>query len=271
MSERVSERVTEIGGDDAIELHGVSVTYRLHRIRSLKEFTVRTVVRSRDDSRVYALRDVTLRIRRGESVGIIGDNGAGKSTLLRVAAGIITPSAGVSVSRGTMAPLLELGTGFESELSGRENIFFNGALLGRTRAQMAAHVDEIIAFSGLERFIDVPLRTYSTGMVARLAFSIATAVDADTILLDEILAVGDATFRERCDERIQRFVDAGSTVIVVSHELDSIRRLCARTVWLSQGGIVDDGPTDEVIDRYEEARHVREGSRRPHPAPQRHS
>jgi ABC-2 type transport system ATP-binding protein len=235
----------------AIELHDVSVTYRLHRIRSLKEFTVRTVRRRRDDSRVYALRGVTLHIERGESVGIIGDNGAGKSTLLRVAAGIISPSAGMSVSRGSVAPLLELGTGFEAELSGRENIFFNGALLGRTHAQMQAHLDDIIAFSGLERFIDAPLRTYSTGMAARLAFSIATAVDAETILLDEILAVGDASFRERCDERIQRFVTSGSTVVVVSHELAVIRHLCKRTVWLSQGAIVADGPSDEVIDRYE--------------------
>lgn len=234
-----------------IELQGVSVTYRLHRIRSLKEFTLRTVRRKLDDSRVAALRDVTLHIRRGESVGIIGNNGAGKSTLLRVAAGIITPSAGVAISRGTSAPLLELGTGFESELSGRENIFFNGALLGRTHEQMEAHLDEIIAFSDLERFIDVPLRTYSTGMVARLAFSIATAVDAETILLDEILSVGDAAFRERCDERIQRFVNAGSTVVVVSHELAVLRRLCARTIWLANGAIVADGPSDEIIDRYE--------------------
>jgi len=240
--------------DDAIELHRVSVTYRMHRIRSLKEFTVRTVVRNRDDSRVYALRDVSLRIARGESVGIIGDNGAGKSTLLRVAAGIITPTAGMAVSRGTMAPLLELGTGFETELSGRENIFFNGALLGRSHEQMEAHLEEIIAFSGLERFIDTPLRTYSTGMVARLAFSIATAVDADTILLDEILAVGDASFRARCDERIQRFLTAGSTVLVVSHELPVIRHLCARTIWLSQGAIVGDGASDEIIDRYERER-----------------
>lgn len=236
---------------NVIELHGVSVTYRMHRIRSLKEFTLHKVRRRSDDSRVVALRDVTLNIRRGESVGIIGNNGAGKSTLLRVAAGIITPTAGMAVSRGTTAPLLELGTGFESELSGRENIFFNGALLGRTHAQMQAHLDEIIAFSGLERFIDAPLRTYSTGMAARLAFSIATAVDAETILLDEILAVGDAAFRERCDQRIQRFVRSGSTVVVVSHELAVLRRLCKRTVWLSQGAIIADGPSDEILDRYE--------------------
>jgi ABC-2 type transport system ATP-binding protein len=240
--------------DAAIELQNVSVDYRLHRIRSLKEFTVHKVARKLDDSRVHALRDVTLAIAPGESVGIIGSNGAGKSTLLRVAAGIITPSRGVTISRGTMAPLLELGTGFEAELSGRENIFFNGALLGRSHAQMQAHLDEIIAFSGLERFLDAPLRTYSTGMVARLAFSIATAVDAETILLDEILAVGDASFRERCDERIQRFVNGGSTVIVVSHELATIRRLCTRTVWMAEGAVLADGRTDAIVDRYEHER-----------------
>jgi ABC-2 type transport system ATP-binding protein len=237
---------------DAIELRGVSVSYRIHRVRSLKEFAIRLIkAPAHEVKRVYALRDVSLRIAAGESVGIIGGNGAGKSTLLRVAAGIVTPTAGETISRGTMAPLLELGTGFETEFSGRENIFFNGALLGRTKLQMQAHEEEIIAFSGLERFIDSPLRTYSTGMVARLAFSIATAVDAETILLDEILAVGDATFRERCDERIQRFVTGGATVVLVSHELDVIRRLCKRTLWLSQGSVIADGPSDEIINRYE--------------------
>lgn len=236
---------------DAIELRGVSVSYRIHRVRSIKEFAIRLVKATHEVQRVYALRDVSLRIAAGESVGVIGGNGAGKSTFLRVAAGIVTPTAGETISRGTMAPLLELGTGFESELSGRENIFFNGALLGRSKRQMQAHEEEIIAFSGLERFIDSPLRTYSTGMVARLAFSIATAVDAETILLDEILAVGDAAFRERCNERIQRFVNGGATVVVVSHELDVIRRLCKRTIWLSQGSVIADGPSDEIIDRYE--------------------
>jgi len=242
---------------NAIELHAVSVTYRLHRIRSLKEFALRTVHRQRDDSRVFALRDISLEIARGESVGIIGNNGAGKSTLLRVAAQIITPTSGMSVSRGSIAPLLELGTGFEQELSGRENIFFNGALLGRSRAQMEENMDDIVSFSGLDRFLDAPLRTYSTGMVARLAFSIATAVDAETILLDEILAVGDASFRDRCDERIQRFVRAGSTIVVVSHELATIQRLCARTIRLSQGTVVDDGPTERVLEQYERDQHAR--------------
>ena len=232
---------------NAIELQNVSVRYRREKIRSLKELVVRG---RRDASYFYSLRDVTLNVRSGESVSIIGANGAGKSTLLRVAAGIVTPSEGVAIARGNVVPLLELGTGFEAELSGRENIHFNGALLGRSRAWMRAQLDAIIAFSGLEPFIDAPLRTYSTGMVARLAFAIATAVDAETILLDEILAVGDAAFRERCEERIRTFLREGRTIVLVSHETEEVVKLCRRTVWLANGAIVDDGPSAEVVARY---------------------
>ena len=238
----------------ALELQGVSVRYRTEKIRSVKELIVRGIGRRPAVPDFYSLKNVNLNVHSGESVGIIGANGAGKSTLLRVAAGIVTPSEGVAIGRGNIVPLLELGTGFESELSGRENIHFNGALLGRSRAQMRAQVDAIIAFSGLEPFIDAPLRTYSTGMVARLAFSIATAVDAETILLDEILAVGDATFRARCEERIQSFVRDGRTVVVVSHETSEVLKLCRRTVRLSHGEIIDDGPSEEVIARYEDQR-----------------
>ena len=240
---------------NVIELQGVSVRYRTERIRSLKEAVVRGL-RPRA-AFFYSLRDVTLAIGAGESVGIIGANGAGKSTLLRVAAGIIQPSEGVAIGRGSIVPLMELGTGFEAELSGRENIQFNGALLGRSRAQMRSQMDAIIAFSGLEQFVDAPLRTYSTGMVARLAFSIATAVDAETILLDEILAVGDAAFRERCDERIQTFVREGRTVVLVSHETEAVMKLCRRTLWLSHGGIVGDGPSEDVVRDYERQRGAR--------------
>lgn len=238
---------------DAIELENISVRYRTEKIRSLKELVVRGLSR-RATPYFYSLRDVTFRVRSGESVGIIGANGAGKSTLLRVAAGIVTPSAGVAIARGNIVPLLELGTGFEAELSGRENIHFNGALLGRSRASMRAKLDDIVAFSGLEPFIDAPLRTYSTGMVARLAFAIATAVDAETILLDEILSVGDATFRARCEERIQSFVREGRTIVLVSHETEEVRKLCTRTVWLARGEIVVDGPSHEVVARYEAQR-----------------
>ncbi len=236
----------------AIELKGVSVRYRSEKVRSLKELVVRGLRPSRPF--FYSLRNVTLAIANGESVGIIGSNGAGKSTLLRVAAGIIQPSEGVAIGRGSIVPLMELGTGFEAELSGRENILFNGALLGRTRAQMRAQMDAIIEFSGIEQFVDAPIRTYSTGMVARLAFSIATAVDAETILLDEILAVGDAAFRERCDERIRKFVREGRTVVLVSHDTDAVMTLCRRTLWLSHGEIVGDGRSEDVIRDYESHR-----------------
>jgi len=235
---------------NVIELQGVSVRYREKRIRSLKEAVIRSMRAHAKSGFFYSLRDVTLAIHQGEAVGIIGPNGAGKSTLLRVAAGIIAPSEGVAISRGTIAPVMELGTGFEAELSGRENIFFNGALLGCTRAYMRSRVDEIIAFSGLEPFIDAPLRTYSTGMVARLAFAVATTIDAETVLLDEILAVGDAAFRRQCNVRIERFVTNGATVVLVTHDLEAIESLCSRAIWLSEGRVVADGPPAEVISRY---------------------
>jgi len=235
---------------NVIELQDVSVRYREKKIRSLKEAVVHGFTEHRRAGYFYSLHEVSLAIQHGEAVGIIGPNGAGKSTLLRVAAGIIAPSIGVAISRGAVAPVMELGTGFEAELSGRENIFFNGALLGFSRAYMRSRVDDIIAFSGIEAFIDAPLRTYSTGMTARLAFAVATAIEAETILLDEILAVGDAAFRSQCSARVDRFVGNGATVVVVSHELEPLESLCTRAIWLSEGRVVADGPVREVIARY---------------------
>ena len=235
---------------NVVELQSVSVRYREKKIRSLKEAVVRGFDVHRHAGFFYALRDLSVTIHEGEAVGIVGPNGAGKSTLLRVAAGIIPPSAGVAISRGSVAPVLELGTGFEAELSGRENIFFNGALLGFSRAYMRSRVDDIINFSGIEPFIDAPLRTYSNGMVARLAFAVATTVDAETILLDEVLAVGDAAFRRQCNERIARFVGSGATVVIVSHDLEALETLCSRVLWIAHGGLVDDGSPRDVIGRY---------------------
>jgi ABC-type polysaccharide/polyol phosphate transport system ATPase subunit len=235
---------------NVIDLQGVSVRYREKKIRSLKEAVIRQLHAHPRPRDFYSLHDVTLAIHHGEAVGIIGPNGAGKSTLLRVAAGIIAPSDGVAVSRGRVAPVMELGTGFEAELSGRENIFFNGALLGCSRKYIRARLDEIITFSGLESVIDAPLRTYSTGMVARLAFAVATSIDAETVLLDEILAVGDAAFRRQCDARIRRFVHSGAAVVLVSHELDAIDSMCSRTIWVAEGRVVDDGATAGVLERY---------------------
>ncbi|HEV7919340.1 MAG TPA: ABC transporter ATP-binding protein [Thermoanaerobaculia bacterium] len=235
---------------NVLELQAVSVRYRERKIRSLKEAVIRGMKGHPHAAWFYSLREVSLTVGQGQSVGVVGANGAGKSTLLRVAAGITSPSAGVAITRGTIAPVMELGTGFEAELSGRENIFFNGALLGRSRRDMRARIDEIISLSGLEDFIDAPLRTYSTGMVARLAFAVATTIDAETILLDEILAVGDASFQRQCNERIERFVHNGATVVLVSHDLDAIQRLCSRSVWIADGRLVADGETEDVLARY---------------------
>ncbi|MEO8381284.1 MAG: ABC transporter ATP-binding protein [Acidobacteriota bacterium] len=238
-----------------IEVHDVSVRYPAQRIPSLKEWVVRA--RAARPKTAEALRDVSLTIDGGEAFGIIGGNGAGKSTLLRVMAGIIPPSTGEVITRGALAPIIELGTGFEGELSGRENIFFNGSLLGRSRAFMRRCEDEIIAFSGISKHIDGPLRTFSTGMVARLAFAIATTIDADIVLLDEVLAVGDASFREKCEERINSFHARGATIVLVSHDLSAVRDLCTRAAWVEGGRIRALGNVTDVIAEYEAAVHHR--------------
>lgn len=231
-----------------VELRNVGVRYPAQRIPTLKEWIVRS--RAARPAAVDALRDITLSVEAGEAFGIIGSNGAGKSTLLRVVGGIIPPDRGEVVTRGTLAPIIELGTGFDGELSGRENVFFNGSLLGRSRAFMKRCEDEILDFSGLAPHIDAPLRTYSTGMVARLAFAIATTIEAEIVLLDEVLAVGDAAFREKCAERIRGFHSGGATIVLVSHELQSVRDLCSRAAWLEKGELRAIGPAEEVIAAY---------------------
>lgn len=246
---------------NVIELREVTVRFRRRKIRNLKDALVHGFSFERKADYVYSLRDVSVTVRDGESVGVIGSNGAGKSTLLRVAANIIPPSTGMAVTRGKIAPVIALGTGFEAEMSGRENIFFNGALLGLSRAYMRSRADEIIAFSGIEEFIDAPLRTYSTGMVARLAFAVATSIEAATVLLDELLSVGDAEFRKRCDERIGQFVRNGTTMVVVSHDLEEVRKICQRVVWLADGRVAGDGSAAEVIAEYERAVAARKSAR----------
>jgi len=240
-----------------VELDNVSVRYPAQRIPSLKEWVVRA--RATWPAAVDALRGVTLSVAAGEAFGIIGGNGAGKSTLLRVIAGIIPPSRGEVVTRGVLAPIIELGTGFDGELSGRENVFFNGSLLGRSRAFMTRCEEEIIDFSGLAPHIDAPLRTYSTGMVARLAFAIATTIDAEIVLLDEVLAVGDASFREKCSERIKGFHSNGATIVFVSHDLDSVRDLCSRAAWVEKGEVRTIGTAEDVIAAYEGRAEGRKG------------
>ncbi|MCU0292648.1 MAG: ABC transporter ATP-binding protein [Thermoanaerobaculaceae bacterium] len=236
----------------AIGLHDVAVRFRVprRRIPTLKEWAIRRLTSGLAYEDFRGLDGVSLEVARGRSLGVIGANGAGKSTMLRVIAGILTPTAGEVVVRGRVAPIIELGTGFDQELSGRENVFFNGALLGRSRNEMRDRFDSIVDFAEIRDFIDAPLRTYSTGMAARLAFAVATTVDADVLLLDEILAVGDGAFTTKCRQRIESFRQAGVTILFVSHSLDAVCWLCDDALWLRDGKVAALGPAEQVAEEY---------------------
>ena len=199
----------------------------------------------------WALRDVSFEVKKGEVLGIIGHNGAGKSTLLKVISGILKPTNGSVQVNGTVVPMLELGSGFDFDLTGRENVFLNGAILGYSEQFLKDKYDEIVAFSELGQFIDVPLRNYSSGMVMRLAFSIATVVNPDILIVDEILAVGDAEFQEKSKKRMLELMGGGTTVLFVSHSLEQIREMCDRVIWLDHGQVKMYGDTQEVCDAYQ--------------------
>ncbi|MFL6194026.1 MAG: ABC transporter ATP-binding protein [Thermoanaerobaculia bacterium] len=238
--------------DVSIRLQEVSLCYRLakQRVPSLKEYFIHFVRGSLSYEKLWALRDIELTVRRGETLGIIGRNGAGKSTLLKVISRVLKPTRGVARMQGRIAPILELGSGFDYELTGQENVFLNALLLGHTKREVEERMDEIIDFSGLGDFIRSPLRNYSSGMQARLGFAIATAWIPDLLILDEVLAVGDATFTGKCEERIQRFHDAGSTVLLVSHNVNAIIKNCTRCIWLDDGMVKADGGSREVVRMY---------------------
>lgn len=241
-----------------IQLTDVSLRFVTFRDKSysLKRAFVELLLRRDDPHRVsdfWALRDINLRIGRHERVGILGHNGAGKSTLLRLLARIYTPTSGHQSIQGSVAPLIELGAGFNPELSGFDNILLNGAMLGCTRKQMLARVDGILDFSGLREFADVPLKYYSSGMHMRLAFSIATEIDPDILLIDEALGVGDAAFVGKAKARMNELLTRSNTVVIVSHDLGALAEVCTRGLWMDHGRIVADGPIDEIIDRYRES------------------
>ena len=200
-----------------------------------------------------ALDDVSFEIKKGEVVGLVGPNGAGKSTMLGLIAGVIRPQVGKVEVRGRLSPLLELGAGFHDELTGRENIVLNGILLGLTRSEVLMKMQEIISFSELETFIDKPIRTYSTGMVARLGFSVAVHLDPEILLIDEILSVGDLRFQAKCRDKIDEFRKRGITIILVSHIPDVLRQVCDSGIWLQNGRVVEQGDINEVLNRYVES------------------
>jgi lipopolysaccharide transport system ATP-binding protein len=198
----------------------------------------------------WALKDLSIQIRRGEVIGIIGRNGAGKSTLLKILSRITVPTEGRVRIEGRIASLLEVGTGFHPELTGRENIFLNGAILGMKRAEIIRKFDEIVEFSEIHEFLDTPVKRYSSGMYVRLAFSVAAHLDPEILIVDEVLAVGDTSFQKKCLGKIRSFADSGRTVLYVSHNLDSIQNLCKRVIWMKDGRMQQDGPVDEVFETY---------------------
>jgi len=235
-----------------IDLRDVSVRYRLprERIPTFKEFAIKWLRGSVVYDELMALSRVSLCVRPGESVGIIGRNGAGKTTLMKVIARVLRPTEGSVRISGRVAPLLELGAGFDMELSGRENVFLNGAILGRSRKEMKQRFPGIVEFAELDHFIDAPLRTYSTGMVARLGFAVASDVEPDILLIDEVLSVGDLEFQRKCIGRIGEFLARGATLVLVSHSPESVLQLCQQVVWLEEGRVVADGPAREVVEAF---------------------
>lgn len=235
-----------------IEVSDVTMRFRLNndRILSLKEF-VTTALRGKLQYNDFtALEHVSFTVKKGETLGLIGRNGAGKSTLLKVISGILKPTEGSVTCHGNVVPMLELGSGFDMDLTGRENIFLNGAILGYSEEYLKSKYEEIVDFSELGQFIEVPIRNYSSGMLARLAFSVASVVNPEILIVDEILSVGDAGFQEKSRKRMLELMGGGTTVLFVSHSMEQIREMCSRVVWLEHGQIVMQGEAAEVCKQY---------------------
>jgi len=237
---------------EVVHLQKVGVRYRLpsERIGSFKEYTIRWIQRKVTHRDFWALQDVNLSVNRGETLGLIGHNGAGKSTLLKLIARVFRPTAGRVVVTGKVAPLLEFGAGFHPELTGRENIYLNGALMGFSYREMEEKIEGIVDFAEIWDFIDVPLRTYSSGMKARLGFAVATDVQPDILLIDEVLSVGDESFKRKSSARMQKFRDRGATIIFVSHDMEMIQKMCNRAAWLDHGRLKVIGAANEVVQAY---------------------
>jgi ABC-2 type transport system ATP-binding protein len=232
---------------EMVRIEHVSKRFSLRHDRSLKELVFSALQRKKLADTFMALDDVDLTVHAGETVGLIGFNGSGKSTLLKTVSGVLFPDSGRVLLRGRVAGLIEVGAGFHPDLSGRENVFLNGAILGMSRAQLEERFDDIVAFSEIEEFIDTEVKYYSSGMFLRLAFAVAVHTDPDIFLVDEILSVGDEPFQKKCLERIRELQAAGRTMIVVSHELEMLERLCTRIVVLRKGRTVFDGDPSEAV------------------------
>lgn len=235
-----------------IILNNITVRYRAPEevIGTFKEYAIQVLRRNVRYREFLALNRVDLQVNQGEILGIIGRNGAGKSTLLKVISRVLIPTEGRVRIRGMVSPLLELGAGFHPELTGRENIFLNGTLLGHPRREIESHLSEIIEFAELDAFIDSPLRTYSSGMIARLGFSVSTTWKPDILILDEVLSVGDEAFRYKCQLRMKKYRDEGATTLLVTHDSATVKSLCSRAVWLDHGQVKAIGSSDEIVELY---------------------
>lgn len=237
-----------------IEIQNVTMRFHMNvdKILSLKEFVTKGLSRKLKFEDFTALQNVSFDVKKGETLGLIGRNGAGKSTLLKIISGILKPTEGSVLCHGNVVPMLELGSGFDMDLTGKENIYLNGAILGYGEEFLKSKYDEIVSFSELGHFIDSPIRNYSSGMLARLAFSIATVVNPEILIVDEVLSVGDASFQEKSKKRMQEMMGGGTTVLFVSHSIDQILEMCNRTVWLESGRVKMIGNTDMVCRKYAE-------------------
>ncbi len=237
-----------------IEVDQVSMMFNKssEKVDNIKEYMIKLVKRQLMFEEFWALQDVSFSVKRGESVGLVGLNGSGKSTLLKVIAGVLKPTHGSICVNGSVAPLIELGAGFDMDLSARENVFLNGAVLGYDRKGMKKRFDEIIEFAELWDFLDVPIKNFSSGMQARLGFSIATAVVPEILIVDEVLGVGDYKFQKKCHARMDHIMSSGATILFVSHEIDQVREVCERVIWIDKGRIKMDGDAETVCSRYME-------------------
>ena len=226
-------------------------------INSLKEIFTTAVTGKLRFNEFLALDDVSFELEKGKTLGLIGKNGAGKSTTLKLISGILKPTRGTIITRGNIVPMLELGAGFDLELTGRENIYLNGAILGYSKEYLESKYDEIVEFAEIGEFVDMPIRNYSSGMMARLAFSIASVVQPEILIVDEILAVGDVAFQEKSYNRMKELMSGGATVLFVSHDIDKIEEMCDKVIWLEQGKVVAEGSAKQICNKYRKAQGIK--------------
>ena len=238
-----------------IKVDHVSMKFNLssEKFDSFKEYVIKSIKKQVSYDEFWALKDISFEVLQGDALGLIGLNGSGKSTMLKTIAGVLKPTKGMVEVKGTIAPLIELGAGFDMDLTARENVFLNGALLGYSREEMQKHYDDIVGFSELENFMDVPVKNFSSGMVSRLAFAIATIGIPDILIVDEVLSVGDFRFQQKCQERIRLMMGKGTTILFVSHSIDQVKSLCNKIAWLEHGHLKMFGETEEICNQYSQS------------------